>query len=549
MSSSSDVGWGSRWLDLVIPLGLVAAFVLWVLPWSDFLLDDAYITFRYAEHLAEGHGIVWNVGADPVEGTSSMLWVLVTALGVPLGIGPPSLAQAVGIAAGAISIVLVYGAARRAGVTRPIAGAAGAVMALSPAFAFIALQGMETTLAGLIALAATLAALRFADQPRPGSAAVTSVAILLGGTARPELVPFGAGLLAGTAWRVSNEHGRSAVRRLAGWAGALLVLPGAIYMAWRWSTFGYPLPNSFYAKEANSLRSLTHAGDYVFTFVLLILGPLLFLAAWRLLRDDDPAGRLRRLAGPLAAGAAFLVPLLGVSPIQAFLWRYQMPALPALALTVALLVRSIPLDDWGPRWSSTDWDAARPWIALLLVLGLVAFPMHPFREVGDEYLSRHQGDRVAAGQALAPLSDEDLRMFVTESGAVPYYSGWTAVDALGLNNETIAHEGLSVDLLERYEPDLVMMLAGFGPDAWERRHAVTTAYLEEGDYELAAAINKTHASGAVHVYLVDPDGSHASAITCALLTIEDVDHVPRDRVLAGQAVDVEPRPEQPADCA
>ena len=41
--------------------------------------DDGYITLRYANHLAEGEGIVWNRGDEPVEGGTSFLWVLLLA--------------------------------------------------------------------------------------------------------------------------------------------------------------------------------------------------------------------------------------------------------------------------------------------------------------------------------------------------------------------------------------------------------------------------------------------------------------------------------------
>ena len=40
-----------------------------------FDIDDAYISFRYAQNLLDGHGLVFNPG-DPVEGYSNLLWVL-----------------------------------------------------------------------------------------------------------------------------------------------------------------------------------------------------------------------------------------------------------------------------------------------------------------------------------------------------------------------------------------------------------------------------------------------------------------------------------------
>ena len=41
--------------------------------------DDANIFFVYARNLVEGHGFVYNVGGERVEGFTSLLWVLICA--------------------------------------------------------------------------------------------------------------------------------------------------------------------------------------------------------------------------------------------------------------------------------------------------------------------------------------------------------------------------------------------------------------------------------------------------------------------------------------
>jgi len=38
--------------------------------------EDAAILMRYAQHLAAGHGIVWNVGEPPVDGATDFLFML-----------------------------------------------------------------------------------------------------------------------------------------------------------------------------------------------------------------------------------------------------------------------------------------------------------------------------------------------------------------------------------------------------------------------------------------------------------------------------------------
>ena len=72
-----------------------------------FLGDDAFISFRYAQNLVEGHGLVWNPG-EAVEGYTNFLWVLLMATGIVGGIEPERLSVALGIASGlgVLSLVL-----------------------------------------------------------------------------------------------------------------------------------------------------------------------------------------------------------------------------------------------------------------------------------------------------------------------------------------------------------------------------------------------------------------------------------------------------------
>ncbi len=44
------------------------------------LNDDAMVSMRYAQHLSQGYGFVFNVGEPAVEGFSNLLWMLYMAL-------------------------------------------------------------------------------------------------------------------------------------------------------------------------------------------------------------------------------------------------------------------------------------------------------------------------------------------------------------------------------------------------------------------------------------------------------------------------------------
>jgi hypothetical protein len=58
----------------VVTGAVLAAARFWV-------CDDAFISFRYADNLVRGHGLVFNLG-ERVEGFTNLAWTLWAALGL-----------------------------------------------------------------------------------------------------------------------------------------------------------------------------------------------------------------------------------------------------------------------------------------------------------------------------------------------------------------------------------------------------------------------------------------------------------------------------------
>jgi len=116
-------------------------------------------------------------------------------------------------------------------------------------------------------------------------------------------------------------------------------------------------------------------------------------------------------------------------------------------------------------------------------------------------------------------------MAVTESGLLPFYSEWRAVDAWGLNDPWIAHHGgITEAHLERYRPEVIMFhsyyspLAAPGPGAetaslgpeWYRMCRTLQAYAERRGYRLAAVFGREPSH--THSYYVRPGFPDAAAI-------------------------------------
>lgn len=81
-------------LCLLIGLLFFIGFLAYV--WK-FTVDDAFISFRYAKHLAEGYGLVWNIGEYSVEGYTNFLWVVIMAFIHLIKLDPALSAKIIGI--------------------------------------------------------------------------------------------------------------------------------------------------------------------------------------------------------------------------------------------------------------------------------------------------------------------------------------------------------------------------------------------------------------------------------------------------------------------
>lgn len=231
---------GHRELFVWIALGTLLRLVLAVVVTDGVLVDDAYITLRYAVNGAETGALVYNHG-EPVFGVTSPLWGFATT-GLALLVGRAWLTQAT-LGLGFLLWALVV---RRVGiVTSEVAGPGAARLAtafllFTPVFVDNQLLGMETPLVVWLAIEALSAA-------RLGQ--IKSAAIWTGllAVARPEGVLFAPALL------FLGSSGRGFKALLLDLArprtAALILAPGLLWIAFALHRYGTVLPQSMLAKS------------------------------------------------------------------------------------------------------------------------------------------------------------------------------------------------------------------------------------------------------------------------------------------------------------
>ncbi|MCB9765302.1 MAG: glycosyltransferase family 39 protein [Alphaproteobacteria bacterium] len=390
--------------------------------------DDAFISYRYARNLSEGHGLVFNLG-EPVEGFTNFLWTVGLAGVIAAGGDPLWASVWGGILASLVMLWALWA------IGRPVVGdraalVAPALLAVNAPFALEAVQGLETAAFAALGVVALGLMLREVEDPRrfPWSCVVLGVAALT----RPEgILLFG--LLHGARLLGDRPADRAAWRRLGlGWA-AFAGIVGALF-AFRLAYYGQPLPNTFYAKtgggSAQWLRGVAYIAGFVADHPALCALALLGagLAATRVQQ-----ARERLLLAITLGYGGYIVAVGGDFKVT---WRFIAPFLGPLCLlaqdglvwtTRSLAARSRPL------------AAGVVGLAALAVLGS-AIPSYRSMLAEARFRAQVMEDRLAVGRALARLFPPDAVLAIHSAGTIPYAAGLRTLDMWGLSDPYIARK-------------------------------------------------------------------------------------------------------------
>jgi len=399
---------------------LAAALFLMLCAWAwRFTMDDTYISLRYAKHIGDGIGPVWNAVDvhDPVEGFTGFLHVwLLGAVRFVTGWELVTPAKVLGVLAALTLLGLVAACCACLGVSR-----LGTAVALTPfAIPFVALHsvsGMETGLYLLFHTGCALACLRALGGPTPGAVRLFVVLGLLGTLTRPE---FGASFLALCAWLgLSRPRAR---RELLGALLAIYVLPGLLLTGFRYAYYGDIVPQPFHKKQSSGLTR--YGVLYVGRFLLVVALPYLLFAltGWRSLWKEHRD--LLIVTGIcLAVPSAYFVTTL---PLMGWWYRFLLAQLPLLALLAAATTGGAD-QTRRPGWLL---PVRATLLGSILLLGAATAPTI------EHYLKFHTGDRARIGELARRLGDfraDDRWLAYYDVGQLPYESEWNVRDVFGLN--------------------------------------------------------------------------------------------------------------------
>jgi hypothetical protein len=513
-------------LLIAVILAYGAAFVDFNVP----PFEDAAMLMRYADHLAHGYGIVWNIGQQPVDGATDFLFMASVAALIKAGVAMGRAARALGYIAHVGTVLIVYWVNRKVwnagfviSLVTALYLAVGTGLSYVAAFfgtPFFALYATVTWTLGLLLIQE--------EEPHFWLAALFALSAFLTGLVRPEGVALAVFMLAAIVilrgWRGSA--------RIVLICGTTFLILGGTYFFWRWTYFGYPLPNPFYKKSGG----LLHWDSFWESLGNLVRfgGP--FMLAFLLgFRSGKTARRTIAFLIPLLLfSAAFIL----ISNETNFGGRFQYALWPLVLISYFPLVKGLT-DEVGFAWPRpVPFQTRAVWIlvGLALTFGLVRYSMSQNctltiaqQTCGVAY---EADGRYDVAKMLSAYRGQGYVLATSEAGLLPLYSGWIAIDTWGLNDAYIAHHGeITDEYLDQYKPNVIVFHAYFSPlvpprlneknlsQDWFRMTATLKSYAETRGYVLAAAFGDSpHES---HYYYVRRDFPDSDKIVRAISSMSN----------------------------
>ena len=398
------------------------------------LVDDAMISMRYARNLAQGHGLVWNIGQPPVEGFTNLGWTLCLAFLHLFPFPASKISLAVMLTSAAILLANSYTVSKIAETLEPESTYAPTLAAVITAFyfplVFWSLRGMEV---GLITWLISLAILFSMANKHP---ALIGVILALALLVRVDAIVAIAPILL----YLSLKNKRAAILPVA---VTIITLLGVF--VFQKIYFGDFLPATYYQKMTGftALERIKHGLLVFVQFAARDITVLFFfsLAAglfYKLQRNREAL----LLLAIITAQCAYSIYVGGdyAEPETNAANRFITQGMPALIILFSWMTSRILTDlkTVQPQ-SALISPKINPAIPLALIVLLIISGEPWFTQLIDNApLLKADIRRVRLGLFLAEATSPEAVIAVHAAGQIPYYSGRTTIDLLGLNDPIVA---------------------------------------------------------------------------------------------------------------
>lgn len=433
-----------------------------------FPLDDSWIHQTYARNLAQHAEWSFRAGI-PSAGSTAPLWSALLALGFLLRLSPYIWTYFLGmVALFALAVVSEWAVRELVHSYRPRFPWVGIFFAVEWHFVWAAMSGMETLLHGLILTAVLV--LLMTNSPR-----YLTLGLLTGLSVwvRPDgLTLLGPALMVVL---LTGENIRSKLTQLTRYLIGFSSL-FVFYLLFNLAIGGAPMPNTFYAKQAEyaSWQALPILDRFGQMSLQLLVGPSLVLIpgiiGW-LVKSVR-----KKMWGSLAAliwTAGYLVLYISRLPVYQH-GRYIMPAMPIFFLFGLLAFAEF---DAGKMFARYHWIGQVVWRGSIVMLA-VAFVFLGAQSYAND-VALIESEMVVTAKWAATNLPSDALIAAHDIGALGYFDNHKLIDLAGLVSPEvipfIRDEPRLAEHLDQQGADYLIAFPGFYPLLTKNTEVVFTS--------------------------------------------------------------------------
>jgi arabinofuranosyltransferase len=454
---------GYNFLIALIFCSLASLFALSKFNYSLTGIDDANIYFVYARNLANGHGFVFNVGGERVEGFTSLLWTLISAVIFKLSAHPELILLIINIVVLSLGIAVSLQYLQNNFLSMAKSQHGGLLYSIiflillltSPRYiVWNTITLMENSLWSTLLLITTIFVIQ--DQPSMKSINRGFIPLLIFLVlTRPESILWGSVFIGLSLIRAASaNHNKVALRDLAP-SIVCFVASIALMILFQLQYFGYLFPNTYYAKVSPSFvynlqQGIFYLSKYALSdpIVLLSVTAILLSAVhtiYGIFSKRIPNDGSFFL--PIIAGTGLLSPLItGGDHFGSF--RLYQNIYPIEILCLLYFVDRILPEFMKSIGQSTTYQSQSTIFRFssALLLALIFFPsqlqmwnsIKPELEIEFEVADYGRKNGEFIQRLFSPLPGFPSLGVVT-SGGIKYSYAGEIVDLMGLNNTIMAH--------------------------------------------------------------------------------------------------------------
>jgi len=459
---------------MLIIIGCAVVFLLFFsILFYHSTLEDSFISFRYAKHLSSEHRIgVWNYNESPVEGYTSTLWILILGFGNMLGISSESLSKLIGLFSFVAMLFLLIKFSYFAKDNLPeynwkqIGISSALILAFYTPISWYSVSGMETIFFSFLLLLFVCFSLKLFGKLKYTDLVFGILLIFT----RPEGIAIVILLYIGILIQLILEKRPFKIIIVKIFCVGAFQLG---FVLWRWSYYGYLLPNTYYAKVAGGgidhfqlgLQYLNRAlitggywlllipATYVFVLFILYRKIPIIIISWSItiifyFLYIMKSGGDNWFAFPYYRHLVHIFPLLILNfsySLSLILQKKNLTLIFISIVVVGLLNRS-PVRYPGP-----------------ILQELEGFNNSQCKFKIYNYLQHDPPSEYIAW--IRDNFSQDTKIAVTLGGALPYFTDFYSIDMLGLSDTYIAHHGVfqagavdtktDMDYVLKQKPDLI----------------------------------------------------------------------------------------------